>query len=214
MNAPEYERRAWLDVQEHKRLQAERSPRALLPGSAREKIDDLWERVRGYLDTAPGYDKFAGAFGRALDGTFGLVGKIGVRSVSRRRIAGAYGRRGLEVALLEDVRHLPMQDIDRVKPSLDVAYAGATLVSGTVLGFLAGGGTMVAAGATVASGGAAAAPGMGVVVSILGRRRCRNTGRRPSWLGPCSRLLRVRLPTARGTDLRARRDERCARGHR
>lgn len=167
MTAPDYERQAWLDVQEHKRLQAERSPRALLPGAAREKLDDFTSRLSNYLDSTPGYEKFATTFARALEGIFKTVGKIGARSLSSRRIAGAYKKRGLPVASLEDVRRLPMQDVDAVKPSLDVAYASATAVSGTVLGFLAGGGTMVATGATVASGGAAAAPSMGVVASIL-----------------------------------------------
>ena len=148
-------------------MQAARSPRALLPSSAREKLDDFEELVRRYLDSAPGYAKFASVFGRALDGTFRVVGKLGARSVSSRRIAAGYRKRGLAVASLEDVRRLPLQNIDDVKPDLDVVYAGATFVSGTVLGFLAGGGTMVAAGTTVARGGAAAAPSMGVVGSIL-----------------------------------------------
>lgn len=167
MNAPEYELQAWLDVQEHKRQQAERSPRAFLPEAAREKVDDFAERIRGYLESAPGHDKFASAFARALDGIFRVVGKLGARSISSRRIVSAYRKRDIAVASLQGVRRLPLQDIDRVKPSLDLAYAGATMVSGTVFGFLAGGGTMVAAGATVASGGAASAPSMGAVVSIL-----------------------------------------------
>ncbi len=167
MSAPAYERQAWLDVQEHKRKQAERSPRALLPGAAREKLEDFAERIRSYLDSAPGYDKFSSAFGRALEGTFRVIGKLGARSVSSRRILTAYRKRKVDVTSLQQVRSLPLQEVDRVKPSLDVAYAGATMVSGTVLGFLAGGGTMVAVGTTVASGGAAAAPSMGVVASIL-----------------------------------------------
>lgn len=167
MSATAYERQAWLDVQEHKRRQAQRSPRALLPDSAREKLDDLSARVREYLDSAPGFDRFASAFGRALDGVFGVVGKVGARSVSSRRIVGAYRKRNIAIASLREVRGLPLEDVDRVKPSLGLVYAGATMISGTVLGFLAGGGAIVAAGGSIVSAGAASAPTMGVVASIL-----------------------------------------------
>ncbi len=112
---PAYERQAWLDVQEHKRQQAERSPRALLPGAAREKLDDFADRVRSYLDSALGYDEFSSAFGRALEGTFRVVGALGARSVSSRRILSAYRKRGVDVTSLQQVRSLPLQEVDRVK---------------------------------------------------------------------------------------------------
>ncbi|MGY1814355.1 EcsC family protein [Blastococcus sp. SYSU D00820] len=155
----EYERAAWEAVQEHKRRQAERSPRRLLPPGPRRAVDELSERLRAFLESAPGAEVFHSAFSRALDGGNRLIGKAAVRTVRRRRIVARYSRHGAAVVDLADIRELPLRSIDEVRPALDVRYALGTFLTGAASGAVAGGGALAST--------AGAAPGLGVVATAM-----------------------------------------------
>ncbi|MGN6243873.1 MAG: EcsC family protein [Motilibacteraceae bacterium] len=164
----DYEQRAWNQVQAYKQSQANSVAHSVVPAAARQKVAAWAQQVQDFLNNVPGAAKFAQTFHKALAGINGLVGRVGRASLSPRRVQRAYNKAGHPVTQLRQIRDLPLEAIDLVKPTrLDLAYTAGSFTGGAALGFLAGGGTVVAAVESVGTAGAGAGLGVGAVVSIL-----------------------------------------------
>ena len=162
-----YERAAWDDVVRWQVGRLADAERAARRGKARDRLARASEFGREKLDAIPGSQQLAATLTKAVDGMLTMVNKAAEKTVRRDAVVDAYAKRGHTVTDIADIRRLDLEDIDKVKPRLDLRYASGTAVTGAVTGLAVSGGEILATVGTVASAGAAAAPGAGTVVGAL-----------------------------------------------
>ncbi len=149
------DRAQWDAIQEWKAAQVSpRSPRVIT------------QRIRSYVLTPL---KKTVQLARKVPGgaALGLVEKAtsaAESSVQRERIVKAYRRAGNDVECLEDIRNLPLAEIQSVRPHLKVGYAVVTATEGAVSSVFATGGAVAA----LLGLGIASAPGIGVIMGAIG----------------------------------------------
>lgn len=134
-----------------------------------------WERVSGVatstaagtLGRLPGATRIGDAALAGLEALIDLGAGTAAATVRTDGIVEAVRRHGHAVADLDDVRALPLADLDAATPRLDVPYAvgGAAATVGTGLLTSAAAAVTVSAGA--ATSGVAVAPGLGAVALAL-----------------------------------------------
>ena len=136
------------------------SERSFLPAVVRDRLHRTGEVAKRRIDMIPGSEQFQGLLMKALGGFTDLGSRAARASVRSGAVLKAYQKRGHDVAEIEDIRKLPLSEMDKVKPRLDLAYMTASTVQGAAAGLAVSGGELLG----VASGGA---PGAGVVVGAM-----------------------------------------------
>jgi EcsC family protein len=136
------------------------SERSLLPAVVRDRLQRTGEVAKRRIDMIPGSEQFQGLLMKALGGFTDLGSRAARASVRSGAVLKAYQKRGHAVETIEDIRTLPLSEMDKVKPRLDIAYITASTLQGAAAGLAVSGGELLG----VASGGA---PGAGVVVGAM-----------------------------------------------
>lgn len=162
-----YDARAWDGVNNWKQRRFEHAERRLVPDAWRGRVARAGSVVKERFEALPGAGRFEELFLDALRGLTDGASRAAQASVRRDAIISAYRRKGHPVIRLEDIWTLTLQEIDRVKPRLDLAYIAASTVEGAAAGIVVSGGTLLATVGTVFGAGAAAAPGAGLVVGTM-----------------------------------------------
>jgi hypothetical protein len=152
----EYDSKAW-DALISSEQPAERS---LLPDIVRNRLQRTGEVAKRRIDMIPGSEQFQGLLMKALGGFTDLGSRAARASVRSGAVLKAYQKRGHAVQTVEDIRKLPLSEMDKVKPHLDLAYMTVSTVQGAAAGLAVSGGELLG----LASGGA---PGAGVVVGAM-----------------------------------------------
>lgn len=158
------DRAQWDAIQEWKAAQI--SPR-------RPRV--ITQRIRSYVLTplkktvqlarkVPGGAAIADMTSSAVLGLVEKTTSAAESSVPRKRIVRAYRRAGNDVECLEDIRNLPLAEIQLVRPHLKVGYAVVTATEGAVSSVFATGGAVAA----LLGLGIASAPGIGVIMGAIG----------------------------------------------
>lgn len=162
--------RYWRAIQEWKAKKLHAGARQLAPASwraaASRASDKTREKVSAAREKIPGGDRFAELLSEALRGLTEAGARAGAASVRKQAVIEGYRKRGHAIDEIADIRKLECRDVQKAKPRLDLAYIGASAAQGAGTGFLASGGTMLAAGGA-AVGGVGAAPGVGTIVGAM-----------------------------------------------
>jgi EcsC family protein len=152
----EYDGEAWDALIANERP----SERSFLPAVVRNRLQKTGEVAKRRIDSIPGSEQFQGLLMKALGGFTDLGSRAARASVRSGAVLKAYQKRGHAVESIEDIRKLPLSEMDKVKPHLDLAYMTASTVQGAAAGLAVSGGELLG----LASGGA---PGVGVVVGAM-----------------------------------------------
>ncbi|MDF8263734.1 EcsC family protein [Luteipulveratus flavus] len=164
----DYDRKAWDAVQEARRKREARSPRHLLPKSARHRMAAAGAAARDRVGSMPGADEFGRAMAHAVEGLVGTVTRAGESTLRKTSVVSAFQQDGHQhVERVRDIRKLELEQIDDVKPALDLRYAAWGLSTGATAGAAVTTTQAAAAAGTVASGGLATAPAAAVVVTAI-----------------------------------------------
>ncbi|WP_050795683.1 EcsC family protein [Parafrankia sp. EUN1f] len=163
----EYDRAAWIKLEEWRTKRLSPRERNLLPKGAREKIAKAGERVGEGFEKIPGASQFIELFNKALEGVTGLISRTADASMRRQAVIDAYRRSGHQVTDLADVRKLELRDVDQVSPRLGLRYTAFSSAEGAVTGLAVSGGEILAGGGAIFGAGVGAAPGAGTVVGAL-----------------------------------------------
>lgn len=166
-NMTEYDRKAWAEVQAWREARLTAAQRHLLPKVARDRLARFGTAAQDRFKQAPGAETFNGLFLKALDGIIGTVNQLSIASVRRQAVLNAYSKHGHRIIDITNIEKLDLQDIDQVKPRLDLHYTISSAVEGAGAGLAMSGGEIVAAGGTLVSAGAGAAPAAAAVVAIM-----------------------------------------------
>jgi hypothetical protein len=126
----------------------------------RNRLQKTGEVAKRRIDMIPGSEQFQGLLMKALGGFTDLGSRAARASVRSGAVLKAYQKRGHDVETIEDIRKLPLSEMDKVKPHLDIAYMTASTVQGAAAGLAVSGGELLG----LASGGA---PGAGVVIGAM-----------------------------------------------
>ena len=162
-----YERDAWIALQEDHRHQMAGQTRKYLPAAIRAPISEIASRVADGARHVPGADLISGAVTTALGGLNELGSRLVSTTVDPNDVVKSYRRAGHEVDALSDIRDLPLEVIDNVRPRFDLRYGFGSAVQGAIAAAVVTGADVLAAGETVATAGVAAAPGVGQVLAAI-----------------------------------------------
>lgn len=152
----EYDGEAWDAIM----AREQRTERSLVPAVVRDRLRRTGEVAKSRIDSIPGAEQFQSLLMKALGGFTDLGSRAARASVRSGAVLKAYQKRGHAVERVEDIRKLPLSEMDAVKPRLDIAYITASTVQGAAAGLAVSGGEILGA----VSGGA---PGAGVVVGAM-----------------------------------------------
>src|SRR4051794_6981706 len=167
MEMAPYDRRAWEEVEKWRENQLTARTWQVLPRKWRDKLSDAGHSAKQRFESLPGADHFEALFVRALGGLVDLGSRAAMATVRTEAILAAYRKHGHDLRVIEDIAHVSLRDIDKVKPNLALAYTATATVEGAAAGFMIAGGEIVAAGGAVAGAGAAAAPGIGTIAGVM-----------------------------------------------
>ncbi|MEU9867409.1 EcsC family protein [Actinomadura sp. NPDC048021] len=162
-----YDRKAWDEIERWRQSRLAARTRRSLPAGARERLRDVGEKVRTRAEAVPGLPDFESIFLKSLEALVGLGGRTAIATVPKGAVVKAYRKRGAGVDVLENIRKLDLELIDKVKPRLGLRYTAFATAEGAGAGFAASGGGLLAAGGTVAGAGAGAAPGAALVIGTV-----------------------------------------------
>jgi hypothetical protein len=152
----EYDAEAWDALL----TREQRAERTLLPAVVTDRLRRGGELAKSKLDAIPGVENFASLLTKALGGLTDLGSRAARASVRSSAVVKAYRKRGHDVTTIEDIRRLPLSEMDAVKPRLDIAYITASTLQGAAAGLAVSSGEVLGA----VGGGA---PGAGVVVGAM-----------------------------------------------
>lgn len=167
MNA--YDAKAWADIQREKsKASGRQRVRKALPSKVKDTASKAANSARDTLQSTPGAERFQEVFLNSLGGLIDLTSRLSAASVRDQAIVRSYAKGGHDVAVLEDIQKLSLEQIDRIRPKhLDLGYLIVAGAEGAGAGFAVSGGELAAAGGGVFGAGAAAAPGAAVVVGAM-----------------------------------------------
>jgi hypothetical protein len=164
---PPYEAAAWEEIARWKQRRFEKESRRLVPAAWRERATRAAHAAKDRFEALPGAETFESLFGDAVEGLLDFGARAARASVRREAVVRAYQKRAYEVSSLGEVRALGLEDIDKVKPRLDLAYIATSAVEGAGSGLAVSGGEILAAGGSLLGAGATAAPGAATVAGVM-----------------------------------------------
>jgi len=88
-------------------------------------------------------------------------------SVSEKGVVSRFVKDGHDIKLVSDIRHLDLEQLDRVRPKLRTRYSAAAAAEGAAAGFVIAGGEALAALGGVFGAGAGAAPGAAAIAGAM-----------------------------------------------
>lgn len=161
----DYERIAWERLRV---LVADRmDKKSRVPDGVRRSVDRASERAREAWEKVPGTDNLEDALAKALGGLKGLTLDPAMASVSEKAVVRRFVKHGHDVKVVQDIRRLDLEHLDRVRPKLRTRYSAAAAVEGAAAGLVITGGEALAAVGTVFGAGAGAAPGAGSIAGAM-----------------------------------------------
>lgn len=162
-----YDSRAWTEIEQWRDNRLTARTRQFIPARIRTKVSDAGENARAKFGSLPGAERFEELFINALGGLVDLGSRTAMASVRDGAIIAAYKKHGHDVGSIDDIGKLMLQDIDKVKPNLALAYTAAATAEGAAAGFAISGGEIVATGGSILGVGAGGAPGVGLVAGVM-----------------------------------------------
>lgn len=173
----EYELAAWRDIQRFKGHPLSKMIRKVGEQAATGAAQYLEKRPRAQAAVSRGQNFVGKAAGVIPDGladwsgsAFGsmrkTVGRVSRAGLSPQRVVAKHRKRGHNVALLQDLRRLDLQQIDLVRgQGTSWGYPIAAALSGMGAGLVISGGELAV---PVSGGGAAAPSGVAVAGALVG----------------------------------------------
>jgi hypothetical protein len=159
-----YERQALRNLQD--RLHRPPSRVAKATGRVAERVGKTTSRATELLPDAATASSER-ALRTALGGLRAITLDPALKSVRTGRVLEDFRRDGHQVRALDDVRSLPLRDIDDVCPRLTWIYSVGAALEGAGAGVAITGGELLASVGSVAGAGAGAAPGAGTVITAM-----------------------------------------------
>ena len=161
----DYERIAWERLRTV--VAAQVAKRSRIPPRVQHSIDNASTKVRDVWEKVPGTDNLEAALAKALGGLKDLTLDPAMASVSETRVTSRFVKRGHDVKSIADIRHLDLEQLDRVMPKLRTRYSAAAAVEGAAAGLVISGGEALAAAGSVFGAGVGAAPGAASIVGAM-----------------------------------------------
>ena len=158
-----YDRQAWRHIQQWREPS---SGRQLVPSSVKRVAASGRRQLGAGVKAVPGSTAALEAVEGAVSGLLGSVDRVAVATVHQKAIRARFTKAGHQVEQLSDIRALDLQDIDKIKPRVDLRYTLASMTEGAAAGAAMSGGFIVATGGAVAGAGAGAAPGIGILAGV------------------------------------------------
>lgn len=168
-NWSDYELKAWKDIQARKRSWFEASEIDSWANRTGKKIAKKSEGASKAVKKVPGVKGAGAAMNLAVAKAQTGLGDLSASTLSEKSLLKTYGKRGIAVSGLAELRALDLETLDAVvrRRRLDRRYGAIAAAEGLAAGAVVSGGEALASFGSVASAGAAAAPGFGTVAVAM-----------------------------------------------
>lgn len=161
----DYERIAWERLRSLVAKRMEEKSR--VPARLRRSMDNAGDKARDAWDKVPGRDNLEEALVKALRGLKDLTLDPAMASVSEKAVVSRFVKHGHDVKVVSDIRHLDLEQLDRVSPKLRTRYSAAAAAEGAAAGLVISGGEALITLGSVFGAGVGAAPGAGAIAGAM-----------------------------------------------
>lgn len=134
---------------------------------ARTKVGEVASSAKDRASEMPGIGLVMESFQNSMQGLMDIVSKAGESSVREKAVLKRYKKkRGHEFHEIDEILGLPLKEVIKTKPNLELKYSSAAMVEGGAVGFVTTGGTTSAILGT-GIGGVGALPGAGITAGAI-----------------------------------------------